>query len=213
MSNLSAYEPDPAPNASRPIWELVIEDMAQRDATGREKYGTPLQAFNGRRALVDAYQEALDLVVYLRQEIEERKAVQAENDKLRMLLVYVAAPLRGDGTHSALCLNVENACEAGARLMRHGIPVIVPHLSAFLGMRSGPIYRHYVPEYQPYGFTVDAWYAVSVLLVSRCDAVLRLPGESTGADLEVARAAELGKPVFHDVGSVIAWANKQEGRP
>lgn len=66
-------EPAPTPNESRPVWELVIEDMKARDQFGREKYGTPLQAHNGRDALVDAYQEALDLCVYLRTAIEERK--------------------------------------------------------------------------------------------------------------------------------------------
>lgn len=66
-------QPMPTPNASRPIWELVIEDMANRDRIGRERYGTPLQAHNGRDALRDAYEEALDLAVYLRQAIEERR--------------------------------------------------------------------------------------------------------------------------------------------
>ena len=65
-------QPPPIPNQSRPVWELVIEDMKERDHVGRERYGTPLQTHNGRDALVDAYQEALDLVVYLRQAIEER---------------------------------------------------------------------------------------------------------------------------------------------
>lgn len=65
-------QPDPEPNESRPIWELVIEDMQVRDHVGRQRYGTPLQARNGRDALRDAYEEALDLVVYLRQAIEER---------------------------------------------------------------------------------------------------------------------------------------------
>lgn len=65
-------EPPPLSNDSVPIWDLVIADMRERDMTGRSKYGTPLQANNGRDALVDAYQEALDLVVYLRQAIEER---------------------------------------------------------------------------------------------------------------------------------------------
>lgn len=64
--------PPPKSNSSRPIWELVIEDMRKRDEIGRERYGTPLQAHNGRDALVDAYEEALDLAVYLRQAIEER---------------------------------------------------------------------------------------------------------------------------------------------
>ncbi len=62
----------PRANENRPIWELVIEDMRARDQVGRERYGTPLQAGNGRDALMDAYQEALDLAVYLRQAIEER---------------------------------------------------------------------------------------------------------------------------------------------
>lgn len=70
-------QPPPKANNSRPIWELVVEDMKERDRVGRERYGTPLQAGNGRDALVDAYQEALDLVVYLRQAIAEREQVVA----------------------------------------------------------------------------------------------------------------------------------------
>ena len=73
---MSTLDPQPAPvrNESRPVWHLVIEDMLARDEGGREKYGTPLQANNGRDVLMDAYEEALDLCVYLRQAIEERKA-------------------------------------------------------------------------------------------------------------------------------------------
>lgn len=66
-------QPAPTTNHSAAIWDLVIADMHERDHVGRQRYGTPLQANNGRDALVDAYQEALDLVVYLRQAIEERK--------------------------------------------------------------------------------------------------------------------------------------------
>lgn len=54
------------------IADLVIQDMAERKQLGIKRYGTALQPFNGRDALVDAYQEALDLCVYLRQAIEER---------------------------------------------------------------------------------------------------------------------------------------------
>ena len=62
------------PNATTPIWDLVIADMKTRDHVGRQRYGTPLQAHNGRDALQDAYEEAMDLAVYLRQAIEERKS-------------------------------------------------------------------------------------------------------------------------------------------
>ncbi len=75
---LSKPEPAPRQNESQPIWEMVVEDMQERDRSGRAKYGTPLQAHNGRDALVDAYQEVLDLAVYLRQAIEERKMPSRE---------------------------------------------------------------------------------------------------------------------------------------
>jgi hypothetical protein len=65
-------QPPPVPSDRPAVWDLVIADMRERDAVGRQRYGTPLQPHNGRDALVDAYQEALDLVVYLRQAIEER---------------------------------------------------------------------------------------------------------------------------------------------
>lgn len=66
---LSDPEPPPKSNDSRPIWELVVEDMKERDRVGRKKYGTPGR--KRRAPLIDAYQEALDLCVYLRQAIEE----------------------------------------------------------------------------------------------------------------------------------------------
>lgn len=63
---------EPTPNDWPPVRPLVLTDMTSKDMAGRVKYGTPLQPHNGRDALVDAYQEALDLVVYLRQAIFER---------------------------------------------------------------------------------------------------------------------------------------------
>jgi hypothetical protein len=65
-------QPDPIPNELPAIWPLVIADMQARDTLGRERYGTPLQPSNGRDALVDAFEESLDLCAYLRQAIFER---------------------------------------------------------------------------------------------------------------------------------------------
>jgi hypothetical protein len=67
-------QPPPKPeDVSKPaVWPLVIVDMCERDRVGRARYGTPLQPHNGRDALKDAYQEALDLAAYLRQAIYER---------------------------------------------------------------------------------------------------------------------------------------------
>lgn len=65
-------QPAPRSSTGPAIWPLVVADMQARDQLGRERYGTPLQAHNGRDPLVDAYEEALDLAVYLRQAIAER---------------------------------------------------------------------------------------------------------------------------------------------
>ena len=74
-SNLGALimpEPEPKGNELPSVWNMVIEDMAARDEFGFGKYHMHLQPYNGRDALKDAYQEALDMVVYLRQLIYER---------------------------------------------------------------------------------------------------------------------------------------------
>lgn len=70
-------QPDPIPNDGLSIWQLVLRDMYTREQVGIMRYGTPLQVFNGRDCLQDAYEEALDLAVYLRQAIEERKVQRA----------------------------------------------------------------------------------------------------------------------------------------
>lgn len=71
----STQAPQPLPTHGRQeVWPLVMQDIAARNTAGIAKYGTPLMTHNGRDALVDAYQEALDLVVYLRQAIAERDA-------------------------------------------------------------------------------------------------------------------------------------------
>lgn len=46
---------------------MIKFDIAARDAAGQKTYGTRLFPGNGRDALVDAYEESLDLAAYLRQ--------------------------------------------------------------------------------------------------------------------------------------------------
>jgi hypothetical protein len=60
------------------IQDLVIADILERKEFGIRKYGHALQASNGRDMLLDAYQEAIDLVVYIKGELERRKVVQAD---------------------------------------------------------------------------------------------------------------------------------------
>lgn len=87
-------QPDPIPTDEQPVWEMVIADMKARDHVGRERYGTPLQVTNGRDALQDAYEEALDLTVYLRQERARRDALLAENAALKARVAELEATER-----------------------------------------------------------------------------------------------------------------------
>ena len=67
-------KPQPAPirNNNPALWPLVVADMLVRDEFGLNKYGTQLQADNGRDFLRDTYEEILDTAVYIRGLIYER---------------------------------------------------------------------------------------------------------------------------------------------
>lgn len=80
MTPATQQQPEPRPGGEsvtlsllsyldfRARTKALLEDdlMARRDL-GIERYGTELTTENGRDPLVDAYQEALDLALYLRQ--------------------------------------------------------------------------------------------------------------------------------------------------
>ena len=72
MTDSATREPAPTPGKVD-IGILVLTDINARIDMGYREYGTLLQSHNGRDALMDAYQEAIDLVMYLRQAIEERQ--------------------------------------------------------------------------------------------------------------------------------------------
>jgi hypothetical protein len=68
----SIAQPKPMENDMPYVKDLVLKDFIDRAQFGHKKYGTYLQPNNGRNALIDAYQEAMDLVLYLRQALFER---------------------------------------------------------------------------------------------------------------------------------------------
>ena len=77
----------PEPNGrGEAIHDQLIRDIQSRKALGTQKYGQPLKAFNGRKAIVDAYQESLDLSVYLRQMITEMQSLKTVEDIVRWFL-------------------------------------------------------------------------------------------------------------------------------
>lgn len=54
---------------------------------------------------------------------------------------------------------------------------------------------------------------MDLALIPRMDAVLRLPGESNGADGETALAQQLGIPVCEGWSALDAWLSNAKGQP
>jgi hypothetical protein len=82
-----AEQAAPIHNSNQPIWDLVIADMRNRDEIGRERYKTPLQAFNGRDSLRDLQEELLDGLVYLKQHTIELADLRENLIEIRNLIL------------------------------------------------------------------------------------------------------------------------------
>lgn len=108
-----------------------------------------------------------------------------------MKRIYIAGPY----TKSDPAINVHRAIGAGDELAKAGALVFIPHLTHFWHL----IYPHCWQFWMDHDM---GWLRV-------CDAVLRLPGESTGADLEVLEAHRLGLPVMCSVDEVLRWLKEQ----
>lgn len=76
--------------------------------------------------------------------------------------------------------------DAADRLRSEGHTPFIPHTMTFMWAIR---YQH----------AVDYWYQFDLQWVDKCDALIRIPGESTGADAEVAYAKRKGIPVFFGV--------------
>jgi hypothetical protein len=83
-------QPKPKANTEVASWDYVLRDISTmsldnayalvndikiRDSMGEKKYGTRLQPHNGRDTLRDAYEESLDLTVYLMTSLREGEPV------------------------------------------------------------------------------------------------------------------------------------------
>ena len=96
----------------------------------------------------------------------------------KTITVYIAGPY----TKGDTVVNIRNALEAADEIIRRGYVPFIPHLNGFW---------HLVAP-KSYSF----WMGYDMVWLEKCDCVLRLPGESHGADMEVENAIDMGIPVF-----------------
>jgi hypothetical protein len=114
------------------------------------------------------------------------------------LLILIAGPyLSGtDGDSEKIAAN-------RARLEAQALPIYerghLPMVGEWLAL---PII-HAAGGREPGDAVFQAYqYPVAHRLIERCDAVLRLPGDSRGADMDVARARERGLPIYRDLAEI-----------
>ena len=124
----------------------------------------------------------------------------------RPLLVLIAGPyLSGtDGDPARIAANRARLEAAALPIYQRGhLPLLgewlaLPIIHAAGGREHGDAVFH---AYQ---------YPVAARLLARCDAVLRLPGASRGADRDVARAQALGLPVYHHIEELPVRSTPEE---
>lgn len=90
-------QPLPVPNEQPSIQSMVRADLDSREQVGVQRYGTPLQPHNGRDAMRDAYEEALDLTCYLRQVIAERLQQASEGRSVAVMADGITDEVRRAG--------------------------------------------------------------------------------------------------------------------
>lgn len=104
----------------------------------------------------------------------------------RKPLIYIAGPY----TSGDVARNVARAIEAADEIMEDGrFAVYVPHLSHFWHL-------HRAHEW-------EFWMALDQQVLMRCDGLVRLDGESVGADREESWALELGLRLYASVKSLL----------
>lgn len=96
-----------------------------------------------------------------------------------MKRVYIASPY----TIGDVAVNVRNQLEMAHILMDMGFCPIVP------------LFTHF--QHMVYPRPYEDWLAIDLCKIEVCDFLLRLPGESKGADMEVEHAKKLGIPVVY----------------
>lgn len=93
--------------------------------------------------------------------------------------VYIAGPYsKGD-----VAVNVKNAYEMADKIALIGLYPFVPHHTHFWHMLFPKKY--------------EFWLDQDNAFLDVCNCLIRIPGDSNGADLEVGRAREINIPVFY----------------
>jgi hypothetical protein len=115
------------------------------------------------------------------------------------LTILVAGPYRSgtDDNPELMRQNLERLEASALKLFRAGH---IPLIGEWLALPLLKIAGSKKPGDEIYK---EISYPVAHRLITKCDAILRLKGESTGADNDVKIARELGLPVYYQIEEII----------
>ena len=127
----------------------------------------------------------LDVAIGNPNSVELSDLLRTKNQKMK--IIYISSPYtKGDvADNTAVQMN------AAHTIMDLGQCPVAPLLSHFL----------HIHRARPY----QDWLAIDLAIIPKMDAVLRLPGESSGADQEVMVAEALGIPVCYGWEELDNW--------
>ncbi|MEU4219277.1 DUF4406 domain-containing protein [Actinoplanes sp. NPDC026623] len=110
------------------------------------------------------------------------------------MIILIAGPYRSGtgGDPDLIAANLARLEEAAWPIFQAGH---VPMIGEWVAL---PVLHHSAGAVT----AEDVLYPVAQRLLRHCHAVLRLPGESTGADQDVAIARERGLPVYHRIEEI-----------
>ena len=116
----------------------------------------------------------------------------------KSLLILISGPyLSGtDGDEAKIRKNLEVMEAYALPLFKKGHLGMVGEWAAWPVIKSAGGDTHSSPEF------TEFQYPVAHRLLEKCDAILRIPGESRGADLEMEKARQMGKMIFTDLDQV-----------
>ena len=110
-----------------------------------------------------------------------------------MKKVFISGPY----TMGDVAQNVKNAMDIANDLINLGYAPYCPHLTHFLHMN----------HYQDYG----TWLRLDLSFLEGCQYLIRLPGDSSGADKEVELAKSRGLPIFYSLDELVAYEKEMLG--
>ena len=114
------------------------------------------------------------------------------------LLILISGPyMTGtNGDENAIAANLKAMEDYALPIFAKGHLAVVGEWLAWPVIRQAGGLSHSSEQFSKYQ------YPVAHRLLEMCDAVLRIPGESKGADLEMAKAKELGKTIFTSLDEI-----------